>query len=252
MAPPSSITQHTFKNAKGEEFFYLAAGPLYGPLLIFVHGWPAISETWHPQLVAFSALGFRVVAPDNRGYGRSVVSKDRESYRLEQHSADLLALLHHLERDDAIWIGHDWGAGLVWAYAAHHPETCRGVICMTVPYRTIEFGLEALLKTVNREIYPKDQYPNGQWDYQHNYEINIESTVKALDKNPAASAKVFYQAGDPASYGKPSALTSTTSKSGDFFGGAGEAPDVPLELTLLKDYPEAYEVMRDTFAKNGV
>ena len=159
----SSITEHDFTSKDGDKFFYLSAGPPSGPLLIFIHGWPALAETWKPQLLAFADLGFRTVAPDTRGYGRSVVSKDRADYALERHVADMLALLAHLDRDQAVWIGHDWGAGLVWSFAAHHPEACAGVVNMCVPYRTIEFGLEALVATVNRERYPVDKYPNGQW-----------------------------------------------------------------------------------------
>jgi soluble epoxide hydrolase / lipid-phosphate phosphatase len=247
---PAIITEHEYENSKGEKFFYLAAGSYVGPLLIFIHGWPAIAETWKPQLLAFAALGFRVVAPDNRGYGRSVVNKESSAYALERHVADMRGLLAHLEREEAVWIGHDWGAALIWALAAHHPEACRGVVNMCVPYRTVEFGLEALVATVNREIYPADKYPKGQWDYLNNYEVNIDATVKALDANPATSAKVFYMPGNPATYGKPSRLA-TTSKEGGFFGGAPEAPDVPLEITLLKDDEELYKLLRDSLARNG-
>lgn len=158
-----AITEHVFTNKRGENFFYLAAGPQAGPLLVFIHGWPAIAETWNPQLLAFADLGFRTVAPDTRGYGRSVVSTERSDYALERHVADMLALLSHLQRDEAVWIGHDWGAGLVWAFAAHHPEACAGVVNMCIPYRTLELGLDALVATVNRELYPPDKYPNGQW-----------------------------------------------------------------------------------------
>ncbi len=245
------VAEHEFTTKEGDKFFYLAAGPRYGPLIIFIHGWPAIAETWKPQLLAFADLGFRAVAPDNRGYGRSVVTKERSDYRLEQHVADMLALLSHLQRDEAVWVGHDWGCGLVWAFAAHHPEACAGVVNMCVPYRTIEFGLDALVSTVNRDIYPADKYPYGQWDYQHNYEINAEKTIKALDANPSTSAKCFYLQGDPAAYGKVSHLTATCSKEGGFFGGAPEAPDVPLEMTLLKDDQELYHLLRDSLARNG-
>jgi len=196
-----AITEHEFTK-NGDKHFYLAAGPQLGPLLIFIHGWPAIAETWKPQLLAFAALGFRAVAPDNRGYGRTVATKERQDYRLEQHVSDMLGLLAHLERDQAVWIGHDWGASLVWSFAAHHPEKCRAVVNMCVPYRVLELGLDALVATVNREIYPKDKYPYGQWDYQHNYEVNTEKTIKALDANPDTSAKVFYMAGNPGDYGR--------------------------------------------------
>jgi soluble epoxide hydrolase/lipid-phosphate phosphatase len=250
MASPP-ITEHTWTNATGEKFFYLAAGPTAGPLLIFIHGWPAIAETWRPQLQAFSALGFRVIAPDNRGYGRSPVNKERSAYALEQHVEDMSGLLAALEREEAVWIGHDWGAALVWALAAHCPEKCRAVVNMCVPYRTIEFGLEAIVATVNRDIYPRDEYPNGQWDYVYSYEVNADKMIAALDANPATSAKVFYLPGDPANYGKPMLRTATVSKHGNFFGEASEAPDVPLERTLFKDHEDVYCLLRDSLARNG-
>lgn len=61
-----TIEEHTFKYGE-KQTFYLAAGPKLGPLLIFVHGWPAIARTWKPQLETFGGLGFRVVAPDMPG-----------------------------------------------------------------------------------------------------------------------------------------------------------------------------------------
>jgi soluble epoxide hydrolase/lipid-phosphate phosphatase len=65
MAP---YEEHEFTYANGEKkIFYLAAGPKSGPLLIFIHGWPAIAKTWKPQIDTFSSLGFRVVAPDMPG-----------------------------------------------------------------------------------------------------------------------------------------------------------------------------------------
>jgi soluble epoxide hydrolase / lipid-phosphate phosphatase len=88
-------------------------------------------------------------------------------------------------------------------------------------------------------------------DYQHNYEINAEKTIKALDANPSTSAKCFYVPGDPATYGKVSHLTVSMSKADGFFGGAPEAPDIPLEMTLLKDDEELYKLLRDSLARNG-
>lgn len=97
---------------------FLAGGPQDGPLMIFCHGWPAIGKTWLPQLEAFAELGFRVVAPDMPGYGRSTVSNKPEDYSLESVNSIMGALLAHLNRDSAIWIGHDWGAVAVWSFAA--------------------------------------------------------------------------------------------------------------------------------------
>lgn len=87
---------------------------------------------------------------------------DVTEYRLEKHVSDMLALLAHLQRDKAVWVGHDWGAGLVWAFAAQHPEKCVGVSCVSVPYRVLEGGIDLLVSLSNRDIYPEDQYPLAQ------------------------------------------------------------------------------------------
>jgi pimeloyl-ACP methyl ester carboxylesterase len=67
-----SITEHTVKTRR-HTTYYLATGPENGPLVIFVHGWPELSISWRHQLPALAALGFRTIAPDMRGYGRSSV-----------------------------------------------------------------------------------------------------------------------------------------------------------------------------------
>ena len=74
-----TVTEHTATSGR-HTTFYLAAGPEDGPLLIFVHGWPELSISWRHQLPALAALGFRCVAPDMRGYGRSSVPGRQEDY----------------------------------------------------------------------------------------------------------------------------------------------------------------------------
>ena len=59
--------------------------------------------------------------------------------------------------------GHDWGCGAVWLFAAHYPERCVAVAGLTVPYRVLELGLDELVKHVDRNLYPADQFPYGQW-----------------------------------------------------------------------------------------
>ncbi len=82
-----------FVNTARHTTHYLAAGPEDGPLLIFVHGWPELSLTWRHQLPVFGGLGFRAIAPDLRGYGRSSVYSRFEDYAQEQVVADMLELL---------------------------------------------------------------------------------------------------------------------------------------------------------------
>jgi soluble epoxide hydrolase/lipid-phosphate phosphatase len=247
----SRITEHEFSFDNGKsKTRYIAAGPQSGPLLIFIHGWIAVAETWKEQILAFSALGFRVVAPDTRGYGGSTVTKNVRDYALERHVSDMLALLSHLNRSQAVWIGHDWGAGLVWALAAHHPEVCAGVVGMTVPYGTIEFGLDKLVELVNREVYPKEEYPLGNWDYQAYHAEQPVRGAAVLDADPENTIKVFYSAGKPEAFGKPS-WTGQTRKVGGWFGPVDSAPEVDINDTLLKDAPDVYAKLVATIRNNG-
>jgi pimeloyl-ACP methyl ester carboxylesterase len=122
--PGRELTEHTISTAR-HTTGYIASGREDRPLMIFVHGWPALSLSWRHQLPCFASLGFRAVAPDLRGYGRSSVYRDHASYALEHIVQDMLEMLDALGKDKAVWIGHDWGSPIVWSLASHHPERCR-------------------------------------------------------------------------------------------------------------------------------
>ncbi|KAH7142550.1 Alpha/Beta hydrolase protein [Fusarium sp. MPI-SDFR-AT-0072] len=178
------------------------------------------------------------------------VPKEPSAYALEHHVSDMLALLTHLGRDKAVWIGHDWGAVIVWALAAQHPEKCVGVCCMAAPYHVPELGLEALLAVCNREPYPEDQYPLAQWDYQAFQIEQPDTSAAQLRANVPNTIKLLFRSGSPESYGKPSLLASLR-KSGGWFGGAPAAPDLPFETTLFKDDKPAFDRMVAEFERNG-
>jgi len=180
--------------------FYLACGVEDAPLMIFVHGWPELAISWRHQLPCFADLGFRAVAPDMRGYGRSSVYSRHEDYALEQSVADLIELLDALGGEQAIWVGHDWGSPVVWSLASHHPERCFGVANLCVPYLARGFAPQTLIPLVDRSLYPDAQFPAGQWEYQLFYEesfdkaraafeANVSNTVKALFRKGSASGK---------------------------------------------------------------
>jgi pimeloyl-ACP methyl ester carboxylesterase len=84
------VTEHFMKTARHASF-YLASGTEAGPLIIFVHGWPELSHSWRHQLRCFAALGFRCVAPDMRGYGRSSNYVAHADYALDDDMLELLA-----------------------------------------------------------------------------------------------------------------------------------------------------------------
>lgn len=135
------ISEHV-ASAGGHETFYLACGPQDGLPIIFVHGWPELSLSWRHQLPCFGALGFRAIAPDMRGYGRSSVYRAQADYAQEHVVADMVRLLDSLGAEKAIWVGHDWGSPTVWHLASHHPERCIAAANLCVPYHTLERGID--------------------------------------------------------------------------------------------------------------
>ncbi|KAI0156281.1 putative epoxide hydrolase [Pestalotiopsis sp. NC0098] len=193
----AAITEHDVAYSRDRKIHYLAAGPLSGPLIIFVHGWPASAITWKPQMEAFAALGFRAVAPDTPGYGLSTARKDAADYTQEAIVEGMMALLADTGRDAAVWVGHDWGAGVTSSVAQQHPEAVTALANLCVPYGTIELGWDGFLPLVNRELYPKDQYEYGQWDYMKNYEESFESTVDWFERDIAGMCKAVMQPSKP-------------------------------------------------------
>jgi pimeloyl-ACP methyl ester carboxylesterase len=214
--------------------FYLACGPADGAPIIFLHGWPELSLSWRHQFACFGNLGFRAIAPDMRGYGRSDTYPTHADYALEHSVADMLELLNSLGCDRAIWVGHDWGSPVVWSIASHFPERCFGVVNLCVPYLAAGFAPHNLLELVDRDVYPESEYPVGQWDYQLFYEENFPRARNDFEANVANTVKALFRKGNPAGKRKPSALASIR-KRGGWFGGAGQAPDVPLDSDVITD-----------------
>jgi pimeloyl-ACP methyl ester carboxylesterase len=101
------ILEHVVKTARHTSFF-LSCGAAQATPIVFVHGWPELSISWRGQVPIFGGLGFRAIAPDMRGYGRSSVYSRHEDYGLEAIVADMLELLDALGAKKAIWVGHDW------------------------------------------------------------------------------------------------------------------------------------------------
>jgi pimeloyl-ACP methyl ester carboxylesterase len=229
----SPVTDNIVKTER-HTTFYLACGAEDAPLIIFVHGWPELSASWRHQLPCFAGLGFRAIAPDMRGYGRSSVYERHEDYALEHSVDDMLELLRALGRDKAVWVGHDWGSPVVWSLASHHPDKCFGVANLCVPYFARGFTPESLLQFIDRSTYPQAQFPAGQWEYQLFYEENFDKARQAFEADVRNTVKALFRKGNPNGKGKPS-RTAHVRKDGGWFGGAGKAPDLPIDLDVLTE-----------------
>jgi len=106
-----------------------------GPLVIMVHGWPELWYSWRHQIKPIAAAGYRVIVPDVRGYGGSTKPYPVEAYDMATLMADVLGLVDAFGEDQAILIGHDWGAPICWNTAALHPDRVAAVAGLSVPYR---------------------------------------------------------------------------------------------------------------------
>jgi pimeloyl-ACP methyl ester carboxylesterase len=230
---PFPVTEHVAKTNR-HMTAYLACGAADAPLITFLHGWPELSISWRHQLPVFAELGFRCVAPDMRGYGRSSVYGQHADYAVENSVRDMIELLESLGRGKAVWVGHDWGSPVVWAIASHHPDRCHGVANLCVPYLPKGFAPENFLPFVDRALYPEDEFPAGQWEYQLFYQENFSAACAAFEANPRDTVKALFRKGDAAARGQP-ARTALIRKNGGWFGGAGRAPDVPMDPDVLTE-----------------
>jgi pimeloyl-ACP methyl ester carboxylesterase len=217
--------------------FYLSCGRQDAVPIIFVHGWPELSISWRHQLPVLAGLGFRAIAPDMRGYGRSSVYDRNDAYAQELIVADMIELLDALRAEKAIWVGHDWGAPVVWGIAQQHPERCHGVANLCVPYIPEGFAPESIIPLADRSVYPEDRFPAAQWDYMMFYRENFTAAHQGFEANIRASVRAMFRAGSGAGKGQP-AGTAFVRANGGWFGPGQGAPDLPRDETVLTEEDE--------------
>jgi pimeloyl-ACP methyl ester carboxylesterase len=110
------------------------AGPADGPLLILLHGFPEPAFAWKAQIGPLAAAGFRVLAPDQRGYDRSDKPKGVSAYGLDRLVGDVLGLIAAAGRERAFLAGHDWGGAVAWWTAITHPERVAKLAILNMPH----------------------------------------------------------------------------------------------------------------------
>jgi len=247
MATAFTLTDATFRSPR-HTTHYWEAGPVGGPLMIFLHGWPGIGLVWRAQMESFAAEGWHCIAPDMRGYGSSSAPTASEAYAIKEIVDDMAELHDHLGASPAIWVGHDLGSPVVGALAAHHAKRSRGVVFISVPYAPDAFALPSLLPLIDRNLYPADKYPDGQWDYYRFYLKHFDQTVTDFNANIAASLAAVYQSGRPESAGKI-ARTALVTSNGGWFGSAHHAPAVLPDHAL---WPSAdFDALVEAFHVTG-
>jgi len=129
--PTPKLTERTIAT-NGVELNVVEAGT--GPAVVLCHGFPELSYSWRHQIPALAEAGYRVIAPDQRGYGKSSQPEAIPDYDITHLTGDLIGLLDALGEEKAVFVGHDWGSMVVWQMALLHPEHMNAVVGMSVPY----------------------------------------------------------------------------------------------------------------------
>ncbi len=111
----------------------IEAGERGAPVVILAHGFPELAYSWRHQIPVLADAGYHVLAPDQRGYGGSSRPDAVEAYDIHQLTGDLVSLLDDIGAQRAVWIGHDWGAAVVWNAPLLHPDRVAAVAALSVP-----------------------------------------------------------------------------------------------------------------------
>lgn len=106
-----------------------------GKPIVLCHGWPEHAYSWRHLIPVLVEAGYHVIAPNQRGFGNSSCPAEVTDYDIEHLSGDLVALLDHYGYEDATFVGHDWGAFVVWSLALLHPNRVNKVINLALPYQ---------------------------------------------------------------------------------------------------------------------
>jgi pimeloyl-ACP methyl ester carboxylesterase len=115
----------------------VAAGPRNGPVVVLLHGFPEFWYGWHKQITPLANAGFRVIAPDQRGYNLSSKPAGVASYALAELVSDVIAIADQLGQQKIFLAGHDWGAVVAWSTALLHPQRIAKLAVLNVPHPSV-------------------------------------------------------------------------------------------------------------------
>ncbi len=126
-----------------------------GHPIVLLHGFPELAYSWRHQLPALAQAGYRAIAPDNRGFGASSKPEGVTAYTIQELIKDVTGLLDSMSLEKAMFVGHDWGALLLWQMALLAPERMAGLIQLNIPFipRTTIDPIELMRQRLGDEFY---------------------------------------------------------------------------------------------------
>ncbi len=193
MFNPADFPDPTVIPVNGVELEVFEAGQESAKPIVLCHGWPEHAFSWRHQIPALAAAGYHVIVPNQRGYGNSTQPADVSDYDITQLTGDLVALLDHFGYDDATFVGHDWGANVVWGMALLHQDRVNGVINLALPYQ--ERGEQPWIEMME-QVFGDDFY------FVHfNRQPGVADAV--LDDNTAQFLRNLYRKNQPSIVPEP-------------------------------------------------
>jgi pimeloyl-ACP methyl ester carboxylesterase len=149
-----------------------------GPLIVFCHGFPESWYSWRHQMAALPEAGFRVVAPDQRGYGQSDAPSAIEAYTLCHLAGDIVGLVYALNEERAVIAGHDWGAAVAWTCALLRPDIFQALCLMSVPYLPFSTG-DPKPTDIMKAIFPEKEFYQLYFQEPGRAEEELEQDVRS-------------------------------------------------------------------------
>lgn len=148
-----SILSHEIVKTNGIHLNVVQAGPEDGELVILLHGFPEFWYGWHKQIDALVNEGYRLWIPDQRGYNLSHKPEGLEAYRISEMATDVAGLIEAAGQEQAVVIGHDWGAMVAWWTALLYPEKLTKLGVLNVPHpaalkETIKTDVEQMFRSL--------------------------------------------------------------------------------------------------------
>jgi pimeloyl-ACP methyl ester carboxylesterase len=180
-----------FTTTNGIRMAYYEAGPAEDPIpIVLCHGWPELAYSWRHQIKGLAAAGYRVIAPDQRGYGLSDRPDPVEAYDMEHLTGDLVGLLDALAIRKAIFVGHDWGGFVVWNMGLRHPDRVAGVIGVNTPHfpRAPMDPIELFRRRYGERMYIV-QFQNPDRAPDRIFADNVETTFSFFMRKPIKRAQ---------------------------------------------------------------
>jgi len=128
---------HTSVQTNGVTLQVAQAGPEDGPLVLLLHGFPDFWYGWRHQIDFLARAGYRVWAPDQRGYNRSDKPRGIAAYSVNTLADDIAGLIDAAGREKAVIVGHDWGGGVAWWTALRYPQRVEKLVILNSPHSTV-------------------------------------------------------------------------------------------------------------------